>query len=99
MQRNPSTSEHQRRTLIIRTAVLTSWLLLCIPKNLPAEVWALPVVPKPRVVQHLNGVYHFVPSHTTIRLALRDTSGVMPAVEEILTISRTLFGKTPAQGP
>jgi hexosaminidase len=55
----------------------------------------IPIVPKPRLIKDLGGSVVFAPAQTSIRLAVRDTAGIAPAVEDICSTSVALYGNAP----
>lgn len=56
----------------------------------------VPVIPKPRMIKDTGGSVLFRPSKTYIRLSVRDTAGVAPAIEDISSTSARLYGDVPS---
>jgi hexosaminidase len=79
------------RKLVLLLLLVSSWLFSTFSAPL-----VLPIVPKPRIVKNLGGSVVFVPSQTSIRLAVRDTLGIAPAIEEICSTSVALYGTAPS---
>ena len=81
----------QKRFLLF--IVMVSWT--CPGLSSPRTI---PIVPKPRVVKDLGGSVVYVPSRTSIQLAVADSAGVAPAIEQICSTSVALYGTAPSSG-
>jgi len=67
---------------------------ICACTSLSAQR-AVPIVPKPRIIRDLGGTVIFIPSQTSIQLATRDTSALMPAVDDKYTSLAALYALPP----
>ncbi|HSQ77193.1 MAG TPA: glycoside hydrolase family 20 zincin-like fold domain-containing protein, partial [Bacteroidota bacterium] len=74
-----------------------SILCVCV-MTAPGAQRSVPIVPKPRVVVDLGGTVAYQPGQTAIRLAVRDSAAVMPAIADLCTTSVVLYGGVPSSG-